>query len=322
RVASTLISSSMRRLASAATAMTSSRVGTVSDVTAPARLLRRNALSSATVRSLTGPLPVVVRSSVGSWMTTTSPSFERWTSNSMKSAPRASAFRKASRLFSGHSAAPPRWAASSVAGLSCAPAEPAITATAPTAQPSTSRARKLFLALDEALHEPALHEEDDGHRRQERHDGPGHDQVPGRQLGAAPRDQLLEADDDGAHGFGVGDQDRPEVLVPPEDEEDHEQRGDIRPRQREQELEQEAHGAGAVELRGFAELVGDRQVELAEEEGRGRRGHQGDGQPLVAVEPAQGADDLVRGHEANGHGKHEREEDHPEAQHAAAEVEV
>src|SRR6266566_7935699 len=116
-------------------------------------------------------------------MTTSSPSFDKWTSNSMKSAPRAIAFRNASKLFSGQRAAPPRCAARSVAGLSCAPADPASTATAPTAQPITSRALKLFLALDEALHEPALHEDDDGHRRQQRHQGARHDEVPGRQLG-------------------------------------------------------------------------------------------------------------------------------------------
>src|SRR5439155_6884640 len=68
RAASTLISSSMRRLPCAATATTSSRVGTVSPVTAPVRSLRRTALSSATVRSFTGPAPVVVRWSVGWWM--------------------------------------------------------------------------------------------------------------------------------------------------------------------------------------------------------------------------------------------------------------
>src|SRR5438552_5409963 len=275
----------MRRPAWDATAMTSSSVGTVSPVATPALSLRRRALSSATVRSLTAPWPFVVRSSVGSWMTITSPSLDRWTSNSMKSAPRATAFRKARRLFSGQRRAPPRCAARSVAGFPCPPTEPATTASPKSAQPATktnlinsalasscpspsgsahasartivsalasscpspparrtlqlvrssqpsphraprlrlgarfssndplsprlivplasgsahASARTSFLALDEALHEPALHEDDDGHGGQEGHHGAGHDEVPGGQLGAAARDQLLEADDHGPH---------------------------------------------------------------------------------------------------------------------------
>src|SRR5712691_2237277 len=247
----------MRRPARDATAMTSSSVGTVSPVTTPALSLRRRALRSATVRSLTAPWPLVVRSSVGSWMTITSPSLDRWTSNSMKSAPRATAFRKARRLFSGQRRAPPRCAASNVAGFPCAPAEPATMASPTSAQPATmtrrmlfrysphraprlrlvghASARTSFLALDEALHEPALHEDDDGHGRQEGHHGTGHDEVPGGQLGAGARNQLLEADDHRPHRLGVGDEERPQVLVPAEDEEHHEERGDVRPRQGQEE---------------------------------------------------------------------------------------
>src|SRR6266850_4236351 len=334
----------MRRPARDATAMTSSSVGTVSPVTTPALSLRRRALSSTTVRSLTAPWPFVVRSSVGSWMTITSPSLDRWTSNSMKSAPRATAFRKARRLFSGQRRAPPRCAASSVVGFPCAPPEPATMARPKSAQPaieterinsalasscpsplarhtlqlersiqpsphrvprlwlvtrfssnvpfsprlivslalgsSHASARTSFLALDEALHEPALHEDDDGHGRKEGHHGPGHDEVPGGQLGTAARNQLLEADDHRPHRLGVGDEERPQVLVPAEDEEHHEERGDVRPRQGQEELEEEADGPGAVELRGLGQLVGNGHVELTEEERGGGRGHERDGQPL------------------------------------------
>src|ERR1700730_8422535 len=292
----------MRRLPCAATVATSSSVGTASCGAAPDLSLRRRALSSAAVRSPTGPEPEVVRSSVASWMTMTSPSRERCTSNSMKSAPRTTAFLKASRLFSGQRSAPPRCAARSVAGEVCGAPAPTIAATTPTVpalqpyrasdlmtQPlvsSRASAPTSLLALDEALHEPALHEDDDGHRGQERHHRPGHDEVPRGELGASARGQLPETDHDGPHRFGIGDQDRPEVLVPAEDEEDHEERGDIRPRQWQQELEEEANGAGAVELGRFGKLIGNGHVELTEQEGRGGRGHERHGQPLVGIDPA------------------------------------
>ena len=66
--------------------------------------------SSANVFSVTFPLPVVVRSSVSSWITTTSLSRVRWTSNSILSLPAAIAAPKAARVFSGACPENPRWA--------------------------------------------------------------------------------------------------------------------------------------------------------------------------------------------------------------------
>src|ERR1700730_837763 len=178
----------MRRLPCAATVATSSSVGTASCGAAPDMSLSRRALSSAAVRSLTGPEPEVVRSSVASWMTMTSPSRERCTSDSTKSEPRTKAFLKASSLCAGQRSAPPRCAARSVAGEVCAAPAPTIAATTPTVpaiqpyrasdlmtQPlvsSRASAPTSLLALDEAPQEPALHEDDDGHLGQKRHQPP------------------------------------------------------------------------------------------------------------------------------------------------------
>ena len=57
-----------------------------------------------------GPEPLVVRSSVSSWWTTTTPSADRWTSSSRPSAPAAIPRSNAAMVFSGPRAHPPRWA--------------------------------------------------------------------------------------------------------------------------------------------------------------------------------------------------------------------
>ena len=64
--------------------------------------------SSAAVRAGTGPDASVVRSSVSSWQTTTTPSGDRCTSISSPSAPAARPRSKAAIVFSGPSAQPPR----------------------------------------------------------------------------------------------------------------------------------------------------------------------------------------------------------------------
>src|SRR2546430_2503948 len=56
------------------------------------------------------PLPPVVRSTVGSWHTTSSPSAVAWTSSSRAEAPPARARRMAQRVLEGPSRAPPWWA--------------------------------------------------------------------------------------------------------------------------------------------------------------------------------------------------------------------
>ena len=49
--------------------------------------------------------------------------------------------------------------------------------------------------------------------------------VPLSTTSIAAHDHALDADHSGVHGFLAGDEQRPEVLVPAEDEEDHEERG-------------------------------------------------------------------------------------------------
>ena len=68
--------------------------------------LRRGKLGRGLFRH--EPCPSVVRSSVGSWITTSTPSREGWTSNSTPSMPSARVRRKPSRLFSGQRLRAPR----------------------------------------------------------------------------------------------------------------------------------------------------------------------------------------------------------------------
>src|SRR6266581_9573819 len=65
---------------------------------------------SFNVIAATSPRPLVVRSTVPSWITTGTPSAVRWTSSSMALAPRRTASAKAASVFSGARAEAPRWA--------------------------------------------------------------------------------------------------------------------------------------------------------------------------------------------------------------------
>jgi hypothetical protein len=80
----------------------------------PSLPLRISLARSAQSCWQTAPLPSVVRSSVASWITTSLPSREGWTSNSTCSTASFAVCSNASRLFSGHSSAPPRCEAMSV----------------------------------------------------------------------------------------------------------------------------------------------------------------------------------------------------------------
>src|SRR5262249_25546443 len=109
------------------------------------------------------PCPVVVRSSVESWTTTTSPSRVWWTSSSTRSTPSPIAPGKPVRLFSGQRRAPPRWAAiagppapAAAAEVGPISASPASSVAAPACHPPPrhrSRVRPR-LVLDQLLDVP------------------------------------------------------------------------------------------------------------------------------------------------------------------------
>ena len=83
------------------------------------------------------------------------------------------------------------------------------------------------------------------------------------------------------------DDQRPEEVVPVGQEEEHRQRGQHRPRERQDDVPVHAHQAGAVHDGGFLELERDRQIELAEQEDpEGVRDH-GHDEAQVAVHPSQ-----------------------------------
>src|SRR5271155_5373337 len=96
---------------------------------------------------------------------------------------------------------------------------------------SVTLAIGLFLRLDQALDEEALHQDDDGDRRQHGEHGGGHRHRPFGQ-GVMYVDDLFDADDDGLHVVARRDQQRPQILIPAVDEEDHEQGCDVGHRQR------------------------------------------------------------------------------------------
>src|ERR1051325_3573348 len=138
----------------------------------------------------------------------------------------------------------------------------------------------LFLRLDEAFYKPALHQQPDQDRRQYREQRRRHDDLPFR-LRVAIADHLTNADDDCRHRWRVRDEQRPQILVPAVDEEDHEERGDVGARQGYDGVDQKPPRTGAVDLRRLDELIGDRQKELAKQQRRGRRGDQRQGQPAT-----------------------------------------
>ena len=86
-----------------ARSMTSWRVGILSPLPAS------STLSSSRVIFATSPVPSVVLSTVSSWMTTSSPEPQRWTSSSTMSAPSSIALLKDLSVFSGSWPAAPRW---------------------------------------------------------------------------------------------------------------------------------------------------------------------------------------------------------------------
>ncbi|KFE34238.1 phenol hydroxylase [Thioclava atlantica] len=169
----------------------------------------------------------------------------------------------------------------------------------------------LFLAVHEAADEEFLHRDHHDHRRDHRKDRRGHDDRPVGDVVPAG-EHLLEAHDDGVHlGFG-GDQERPEILVPAIDEEDHEERGDIGPAHREKDVDEEAHRARAIDARGLGQLVGNGEEELPEQEGRRRRGDERQDQARIGVQKPEARDDLIGRHDPHLDRQHQGQEDHPE----------
>src|SRR5690606_11698889 len=108
------------------------------------------------------------------------------------------------------------------------------------------RCHWLFLGFDEAFAEKALHEKDDEDGGQHgQHDG-GHDKVP-RRFTIGNGQHALDAHDDGVELLLGGDEQRPEILNPTEDEHDHEQRGDVGYRNGDQDVLEEFERPGAID---------------------------------------------------------------------------
>jgi hypothetical protein len=80
-------------------------------------------------------------------------------------------------------------------------------------------------------------------------------------------------------------------------------------------------GPGIVDPRSFHQFARNGQEELAEQEGRGGRCHQRQGQTGIGIDQAEIDDNLVGRQDADLHRQHQRDEDHPEKDHAEREAE-
>src|SRR5215471_19594259 len=134
-----------------------------------------------------------------------------------------------------------------------------------------------FLGLDQSLDEPFLHQDHDQRGRQHRKHRGGHHEMP-LHGSVAAESHTLDADHGRIHLLLGSDEQRPQVLIPPVDEQNHEQSGDVGARERDDDIAQEAQWTGAVDARRFRQFLGNREEELAEEECRRRRGDQRHGE--------------------------------------------
>ena len=203
--------------------------------------------------------------------------------------------RKAVRLFSGHSSAPPRWAATRGLRLrgTARPHRDERHTDGPaelrTARRSPRRAltgRALLIVPRRASagtsHFSVSTRPRTNHRCMTITTATGgsnarwcrHDEIPVG-LGVAGPDHLGDADDDGLHAAAGRDQERPQVLVPAIEEEDDEEGGHVGPGERQQDVAKEAQGTGPIDLGRLDQLGGDGQEELPEQEGRGGGRDQG-----------------------------------------------
>ncbi len=93
------------------------------------------------------------------------------------------------------------------------------------------------------------------------------------------------------------EQQGPEILVPAIDKEDDGQRGDVGERKRQQDIAQEFHGRGAVELGGLAQIFGHGHEKLPEQEHRRCRRDERQRQARIGVDqvPVKACIDGVSG---------------------------
>ena len=173
--------------------------------------------------------------------------------------------------------------------------------------------RLLLLDVHQPFHEEPLHQHDHQHRRQSRQHGDRHDQMIERLI-VGRRHQALDGDEHGREARVRRHQQRPEVLIPAVDEEDHEQCGNIGARHRQQHVPEEIHGTGAVDEGCFRQFLGHRQEELAEKKCRGRAGDQRHRQAGPGVKQIEPGDDLVGRQDAHLDGQHQGHEDDEEGE--------
>src|SRR5699024_5841919 len=126
--------------------------------------------------------------------------------------------------------------------------------------------------------------------------------------------QHADADLDGAHLLGAGDQQRPHVHVPGVDEGVHRHGTDGGLGQGQQDADDEPQIAAAVQLGGLIQGHGEGHVELAEQEDAHGRGQGGQDQHQVGVQDAQGTDGQVVGDDGGFPGDHHGGHDQHEQQ--------
>jgi hypothetical protein len=155
---------------------------------------------------------------------------------------------------------------------------------------------------------------EDHEQDEDRHGGEdrtGHDEIEGDHV---RRRELFEPYLHRPVAVLVGDEQRPQVLVPRGEEGEHGERGDLRPGERHRDARQEAPVAVAVHDGGVAQVARHAEERLTDQERtEGEREERRD-EPLVAVGPAEVLHRLVVGDDGHLGRHHERGEEHHEQQ--------
>ncbi|KAG1648357.1 hypothetical protein GQR58_029893 [Nymphon striatum] len=177
----------------------------------------------------------------------------------------------------------------------------------------------LFLTIDKAANKQPLHADHDNHRWDHRKDRGRHDHRPIRHI-VPRREHLFDAHDNRIHLWIGGDQQRPEVLVPAINEQNHKKRRDIRAAHRDHNIPEEPHGPRAINTSGLGQFIRNCQEKLAKQKGRRCRGDER--KVHRSCSHAKACDNFEGRHNTDLNRQHESQENHPEKQHFPRKLEI
>src|SRR5215217_7992860 len=132
--------------------------------------------------------------------------------------------------------------------------------------------------------EPALGEQIDDNGRDGGDGGGCHKQVP---LGPVLALEVPQANDNRDRRVGVRDYQRPQQVVPVEQESEDGERSECRPREWKDDAPEATEAARTVDAGGVLQLVRDGEEELPQQEDTERRERLGDYEALVSIHPVE-----------------------------------